>query len=142
MTMVEILVTLAVVTLMFGPIFALVQQATRRTLRGGDASIATIYAADIIELVRGGPYDAFFKDGTTPDDNIALKDVFARSSFFKGYDPDKYDKRFTIVVDVDKAGELDPAKMKQVTVHVQWVDKVTKATQNVLLCTFYSPANL
>ena len=67
-----------------------------------------------------------------------------RSNFFKGYDSSKYDPRFAITVDVGKAGDLDPAKMKQVTVHVTWLDKVTQQPSKaaVQLITFYSPANL
>ena len=144
LSIVEILVTLVVVTLLFGPIFALLQSSHRRTLRGGDETIATIYAADVIELVRGGPYEAFFKDGGNPDKDVPLKEVFARSNFFKGYDYSKYDDRFTITVDVGPAGELEPSKMKQVTVKVTWEDKVTKSltTNPVILATFYSPATL
>lgn len=144
MSMVEILVTLAVVTLMFGPIFTMLQSSHLRTVRGGDETIATVYAADVIELVRGGPYEAFFKDGGTPDKDVPLKDVFARSNFFKGYDYEKYDKRFTITVDVGPAGELEPAKMKMVTVKVTWEDKVTKkaTAAPVIMATYYSPASL
>ena len=142
--MVEILVTLVIVTLLFGPIFGMLISAHRRTLRGGDETIAVVYAADVIELVRGGPFEAFYKDGQTPDKDLELKDVFSRSNFFKGYDVEKYDKRFHITVDVGAAGELEAAKMKQVTVKVSWEDKVTKRTTDhgVILCTFYSPATL
>ena len=140
----EILVTLVIVTLLFGPIFTLLTESHRRTLRGGDDTIGTIYATDVIELVRGGPFEAFYKDGATPEKDLPLKEVFARSNFFKGYDATKYDDRFTITVDVGPAGELEPSKMKQVVVHVTWTDKVTKklTTQAVTLATFYSPANL
>lgn len=142
LTMVEILVTLVVVTLLFGPIFVLIQSSHLRTLRGGDESIATIYAADVIELVRGGPFEAFFKEGGAPEKALPLKDVFARSNFFKGYDSEKYDKRFAITVDVGPAGELEPSKMKQVVVHVAWKDKVTKKPVEIKIATFYPPANL
>lgn len=142
LTMVEILVTLVVVTLLFGPIFVLIQTSHLRTLRGGDESIATIYAADVIELVRGGPYEAFFKEGGAAEKGVLLKDVFSRSNFFKGYDAEKYDKRFAITVDIGPAGELEPSKMKQVVVHVAWKDKVTKKPIEIKVATFYPPANL
>ena len=142
LSMVEILVTLVVVTLLFGPIFTLIQWSHLRTLRGGDESIATVYAADVIELVRGGPYESFFKDGGTPEKDLPLKDVFSRSNFFKGYDAEKYDKRFTILVDVGPAGDLEPSKMKQIIVKVGWKDKATKTDKVIKLATFYSPANL
>lgn len=144
LSIVEVLVTLVVVTLLFGPIFLLLQTSHLRTLRGGDETIATIYATDVIELVRGGPYEAFYKDGAAAEKDIPLKDVFARSNFFKGYDYSKYDQRFTITVDVGPAGELEPSKMKQVVVRVNWEDKVTKkpAKPGVVMATFYSPATL
>lgn len=142
--MVEILVTLVVISMLFIPMFAMLQSGSRRTLRGGDASLATVYGCDVIELVRGGPYEAFFKDGAQEEKDLPLRDVFGRSNFFKGYDSSKYDARFTITVDVGKAGDLDPAKMKQVTVKVNWLDKVTNkpTAAPVKLITFYSPANL
>lgn len=141
--MVEVLITLVVVTLLFGPIFSLLQGSHRRTLRGGNETIATIYAADVIELVRGGPYEAFYKDGGAPDKDVPLKEVFARSNFFKGYDYSKYDARFNVTVSVAAAGELEPSKMKMVTVRVDWEDKVTKKPANpVVLATYYSPATL
>lgn len=142
LTMVEILVTLVVVTFLFIPIFSLIQMSHLRSLRGGDETIATVYAADIIELVRGGPYEAFFKDGATPDKMLPLNEAFARSNFFKGYDAEKYDKRFHITVDVGPAGDIEPSKMKCVVVHVAWDDKLTKDTKAIKLATFYSPANL
>jgi hypothetical protein len=142
LTLVEILVTLVVVTFLFVPIFALIQMGHLGSLRGGDETIATVYAADIIELVRGGPYEAFFKDGATPDKGLPLKDVFARSNFFKGYDAEKYSERFHVTVDVGPAGDLEPSKMKQVIVYVAWDDKVTKKPKGIKLATFYSPANL
>lgn len=142
LTLVEILVTLVVVTLLAGPIFAVIQFSHLRTLRGGDESIATVYAADVIELVRGGPYEAFFKEGAAPEKDLPLKEVFSRSNFFKGYDAEKYDRRFTITVDVGPAGELEPAKMKCIVVKVAWKDKVTKDRIKIKLATFYSPANL
>lgn len=142
LTMVEILVTLVVVTFLFVPIFTLIQFSHLRALRGGEETIATVYAADIIELVRGGPYEAFFKDGGTPDKMLPLNEVFARSNFFKGYDWEKYDKKFHITVDVGAAGDIEPSKMKQVIVHVAWDDKMTKRPLSIKLATFYSPANL
>jgi hypothetical protein len=142
LTMVEILVTLVVVTFLFIPIFSLIQLAQKMGLRGGDESLATVYAADVIELVRGGPYEAFFKDGGNPDKALPLNEVFARSNFFKGYDWEKYDKRFHITVSVSAAGDIEPAKMKQVVVEVAWDDKVTQKPRGIKLATFYSPANL
>jgi hypothetical protein len=143
MTMVEILITMVLVVLIFSAIFQLVQISHRRTLRGGDLTIATIYAADVLELVRGGPYEAFFKDGQTPEKDLDLKTVFSRSSFFKGYDPGKYDSRFDIRVSVGPAGEMPPSKLKQVSVTVTWKERLTgRIPHPVKMVTFYSPSNL
>ena len=143
MTMVEVLVTMVIIVLLFGPVFGLIQQGHKRTLRGGDQTIAVIYAADVLELIRGGPYDAFYKDGSQPEQNLDLKTVFSRSAFFKGYDPAKYDARFDIRVDVGAAGDVPASKLKQVTVWVSWIDKLTKRpARPIKMVTFYSPANL
>jgi hypothetical protein len=140
--MVEILVTLAILALMFGPLFALIQLSHKRTLRGGDKTIATVYAADIIELIRGGPYDAFLKEGAAEEKGLDLTTVFQRSNFFKGYDVSKYDSRFDVRVDVGPAGDLPRSHMKQVRVTVNWLDTQTKKVDTLKLVSYYSPANL
>jgi hypothetical protein len=142
MSIVEVLVTLVVVTMLFMPIFLLITQSHRRALRGGDETIATVYATDVIELVRGGPYDAFFPEAGSPETNLDLRTVFGRSNYFRGYDASRYDDRFTITVDVGRAGEMDPRKLKEVKVKVAWRDKVSNERKAIKVVTFYSSATL
>jgi len=141
-TIIEILITLVLVTLLFIPIVQLMQLGTKRVYRGGDETLATIYAADIIELIRGGPYEAFYENGQKEEKGLDLKEVFGRSPFFKGYDPSSYIDRFTIAVDVGPAGEIPPKKLKQVRVTVAWKERTTENPKSIKMVTFYSPSTL
>jgi prepilin-type N-terminal cleavage/methylation domain-containing protein len=147
MTLLEILLTLVIISILFVPILNLIQQGSKRSYRGGDMTLATIYAADIMELIRGGPYEAFFPDGEKEDKDLTLKEVFGRSNFFKGYDPENYKSdRFEIRVDVGPAGKLSPKKMKQARIKIQWSERdpgrKDPIKHEIRMVCFYSPATL
>lgn len=137
LTIVEILVTLVIIGIVFGGIFGAVFMGTKQVYWGGDETLATIYGSDIIEVVRGAPYDAFFwKDEEL---NMTMADLFNKHPIPQRDDLTKYDSRFTILVDVTAAGDLPPAAMKMVRVRVQWKDKQTEARKEIKLVTFYGP---
>ncbi|MBI4872573.1 MAG: hypothetical protein HY814_13515 [Candidatus Riflebacteria bacterium] len=137
LTIVEILVTLVIIGLMFGPIFAWIVTSSRAIYWGGDETLATIYASDVIEVIRGAPYDAFFwKDEEL---NMTLQDIYTKHPIPQRDDLKKYDERFTILADVTVAGDIPPKVMKMVRVRVAWKDKSTQNKRELKLVTFYGP---
>ncbi|MBI4866150.1 MAG: hypothetical protein HY816_04285 [Candidatus Wallbacteria bacterium] len=137
LTIVEILITLVLIATVFGGVFVLVMHASMRVYRGGDETLATIYASDIIEVVRGSPYEAFF--WKEPELGMTLQDVFKKHPIPQRDDLDKYDKRFTILTDVMQAGDVPPAVLKKVRVTVVWKDRTKDTKHEVKLVTFYGP---
>ncbi len=139
MTLVEVLVTLAVITTLFLPIIIMMQTGTMRVYRSGDETLATIYATDMIEIIRGAPFLAFLPDGHWMD----LREIFVENAgrLPSGYDPSRYDPRFIIKVKIAPAGkEYSADSIRMVRVVVQWNQRNTKRPRQREIATFYTPA--
>ncbi len=135
MTIVEILVTLVIIGASFTPIIGMLSMSTHKIYWGGDETHATILASDILEVIRGAPYDAFFwKDEEV---GMTLQDIFKKHPIPQTHDLDKYDSRFTIIADVTAAGDLPPSQLKRVKVIVTWKDKKTDKPRSIALVSFY-----
>lgn len=139
MTLAEILVTLAVITCLFLPIIVMMQTGTIRVYRSADETLATIYATDMVEIIKGAPFLAFLPDGHWMD----LREIFVENAgrIPSGYDPTRYDPRFIIKVKVTPAGkEYSADKIRMVRVVVQWDQRNTKKPKQREVATFYTPA--
>ena len=144
MSLIEILMAIALVIVIFTPIIALMSTATIRAYRGGDETIATIYANDVIEIIRGAPYDSFM-----PKDNwMSLQQVLYEHNIPTGYELEKYEDRFTVAAKVSSIEGYPSSLIKQVTVKVSWKPKIALRSkkrsevkdQDVILSTFYTPS--
>jgi len=127
-----------VVTGLFAPIFVMMQTGTIRVYRSADDTAATIYATDMIEIIRGAPFHAFLPDNKPMD----LHDIFVKHEgrIPRGYDPTRYDKRFSIRARVAPAGaKYSPDKIRMVEVLVQWTDRRTNKLKDRRVATFFTP---
>lgn len=137
MTLVEVLVALAVIVTIFTPIFSLLSTSTIRAYRGGDETVATIYANDVLEIIRGAPYDSFLAN----DQPMSLQQVLYEHNIPTGYELDKYEDRFTVSAKVSPVEGYPPEFIKQVTVEATWQSRQKKdKTLFVRLVTFYTPS--
>lgn len=136
MSMVEVLITLVMVASAFGASFMALSQGTRQVYRGGDETLATIYASEIIETIRGAPYGLFQAN----DQPMNPQQIFNEHNIPEGVDISQYSERFGIEATVSTVEGYSPRKMKQVKVVVSWKDRVTKKPKNAVFVTFYSPA--
>ena len=139
MTLAEVLVTLAVITGLFVPILVLMQTSTIRVYRSSDETLATIYATDMIEIIRGAPFFAFKPDGKP----MGLREIFIEHAgrIPAGYDPSRYDKRFQIEVKVQPAGmeeDYSTNKIRMVWVAVRWKSRRTGQDKTREIATFYT----
>ena len=123
MTLVEVLITLAIVVTIFAPIMSMISLGTLKAYRGGDRSVATICANDLLEIIRCAPYGSFVAN----DQWMTLKQVLYEHNIPTGYFIDKYEDRFTLRAKVSEVEGYPPRKIKWVTVECQW-KKRTKAT--------------
>ena len=143
MTLVEILITLAIVVSIFAPIMSMISLGTLKAFRGGDRTIATIYTNDLIEIIRGAPYGAF----SANDQWMNLQQVLYEHNIPTGYMIEKYDDRFSLRAKVSEVEGYPPGKIKWVTVECQW-KKRTKRKDNqgqevvnsITLISAYTPA--
>ena len=141
MSLVEILVALAVVVTIFTPIIAMVSLATIRAYRGGDETVATIYANDVLEIIRGAPYESFMPNDTW----MNMHQILYEHNIPTGYELEKYEKRFIVAAKVSEVEGYPPQLMKQVTVEVKYEPRIRqkkKANQErtVVLTSFYTPS--
>jgi len=141
MSLVEILVALAVVITIFTPIFSLLSMATIKAYRGGDETVATIYANDVLEIIRGAPFDAF-----PPDDQwMDRKQILYEHNIPTGYELDKYEDRYNLKAKVSEVPGYPPNYIKMVTVQVVFQSRLKgesadKKPKEVTLVTFYTPS--
>lgn len=120
MTLVEVLITLAIVVTIFAPIMSVISLSTLKAYRGGDRTIATIYTNDLLEIIRGAPYGAF----AAKDQWMTLKQVLYEHNIPTGYFIEKYDERFTLRAKVTKMEGYPARKIKWVTVECQWKRRI------------------
>lgn len=135
LTMVEILITLVVIVAILGPIFLQMRLGTARVYRGGDETLATMYAAEIIETIRGAPYGVFAPN----EQEMTPEQIFKEHNIPEGTDISKYHERFTIRAKVSPVEGYDPLDMKKIEVTVTWEDRTTKRPKSAVLATFYTP---
>ena len=141
MSLVEILVALAVVVTIFTPIIAMVSMATIRAYRGGDETVATIYANDVLEIIRGAPYEAFMPN----DQWMNMQQILYEHNIPTGYELEKYEKRFVVAAKVSEIEGYPPQLMKQVTVEVKYKPRIKKRgkedeEKSVVLTSFFTPS--
>ncbi len=136
MTMVEVLITLVMVTITIGAIFTALSQGTRIAYRGGDESLATVYATGIIETIRGAPFGTFEAN----EQPMNLEQVFNEHNIPAGVDLSEYPSRFQFEATVSPVEGYSPSRMKQVKLVVSWSDRATKKTKSAVFVTFYTPA--
>jgi prepilin-type N-terminal cleavage/methylation domain-containing protein len=126
MTLVEVLITLAIVVTIFAPIMSMISLSTLKAYRGGDRTVATIYANDLLEIIRGAPYDAFVAN----DQWMTLKQVLYEHNIPSGYFIDKYDTRFSLRAKVSNVEGYPARKIKWVTVECQWKRRTKGETKS------------
>lgn len=126
MTLVEILITLAIVVTIFAPIMSMISLSTLKAYRGGDRTVATIYANDLLEIIRGAPYGAFIAN----DQWMTLKQVLYEHNIPTGYFIEKYDDRFSLRAKVTKVEGYPARKIKWVTVECQWKRRTKGKTKS------------
>lgn len=135
LTIVEVLLTLVLVAGVLGPIFVLMSTGTKRGYRGGDETLATLYATEIVETIRGAPFGAFQAN----DQPMSLQQIFNEHNVQEGIDISKYEPRFSIQATVSAIPDYDPRDMKKIEVLVGWKDRATGQDKSVVLATFYTP---
>ncbi len=140
MSLIEILVALAVVVTIFTPIIALVSMATIRAYRGGDDTVATIYGNDVLEIIRGAPYEAFMPN----DQWMNMQQILYEHNIPTGYELEKYEKRFVVAAKVSEVEGYPPTLMKQITVEVKFPPRKKRPKKDefrtIVLTTFYTPS--
>lgn len=136
MSMVEVLITLVLITSVIGAIFMALTQGTRRIYRGGDETQATIYASEIIETIRGAPFGVFQAN----DQPMTPAQIFNEHNIPEGVDISSYPRRFRIEATVSAVEPYSPDKLKQVKVVVSWDDRASKLPKSAVFVTFYTPA--
>lgn len=136
MTLVEILLTMVMITLVVGAIFTTARQGTMHVYRGGDETLATIYAAEIIETIRGAPFSTFAANGQP----MTPEQVFQEHNIPEGVDISQYPPRFRIEATVSPVEPYSPSKIKHVKVIVNWDDRASQKTKSAIFNTFYTPA--
>ncbi len=135
MTVIEVMVTLVVVVAVIGQIFVLLRQGFLRVYRGGDETLATVYASEILETIRGAPYAAFAPNGQ----EMTPEQIFKEHNIPEGTELENYDPRFVITARVSPIEGYDPRDMKKIEVTVTWDDRSTKKPKSAVLVTFYTP---
>jgi len=143
MTLVEVLITLALVVSIFAPIMSMISLGTLKAYRGGDRTIATIYTNDLLEIIRGAPYGAFLAN----DQWMTLKQVLYEHNIPTGYFIEKYDERFSLRAKVSEVEGYPARKIKWVTVECQWKKRIKSKKQDeqervnsIVLISAYTPA--
>lgn len=136
MTLVEILLTMVLITLVVGAIFTTARQGTIQVYRGGDETLATIYAAEIVETIRGAPFATFAANGQP----MTPEQIFREHNIPEGVDISQYPDRFRLEATVGPAEPYAPTKMKHIKVIVNWDDRASGNTKSAIFNTFYTPA--
>ncbi len=134
-TLVEVLITLLLAVMIFSPIYLMLSHGSIRAYRGSDRNQATIYASDVIEIIRGAPYDAFPPD----DKELSLEDILKNPAVFGDYDAEGFDPRFRITARVSPLEGYDPNKLKKVLVEVAWKSRLSRKGRKIVMCTICSP---
>lgn len=136
LTLVEVLVTLVLIVSAIAAIFVVLQTATRRSYRAGEETLATIYASDIMEAIRGAPYGAFPANGQ----DMTPRQVFQEHNIPESSDLATYDEQFSILARVSPVEPYDPSEMKKIEVVVSWESRPAGTPKNATLVTFYRPS--
>lgn len=134
-TILEILFGLVLFSLLFGAFMLLSRQGVLQIYKGGDETLATIYASEILETIRGAPFNAF----PANDLPMNLEQIFREHNVPEGVEFENYVEYMNVEAKVSPVPGYDPAKIKQVQVVVAWNDRANNdLPKNVRLITFYT----
>ncbi|MBT3785963.1 prepilin-type N-terminal cleavage/methylation domain-containing protein [bacterium] len=145
-TLLEILATIAIATVMIGPIFYMLSAGTRYVYKSSDKTYAVLVAADLIEVVRGTDFKVLppRKEAYSVDeirDLISSGDNLRRNLYFSHVYEDDF-KVGAFVQDLpnpESLGEMVRiSKLRMVTVVVVWKSKMNEKEDEVRLTSFYT----
>jgi len=145
-TLIEILATIAIATVMIGPIFYMLSSGSRWVYKSADKTYAVLAASDLIEVVRGTDFSVLpVRDEPYAVDEIREKiatgDNLRRNLVFNHV----YAEKFSIGAFVQSIpeGEMNQTmgakaqEIRMITVVVQWENVLTKKAEEVRLTSFY-----
>jgi len=145
-TLLEILATIAIATVMIGPIYYMLSQGSRYVYRSADKTYAVLVASDLIEVVRGTDFKVLpprekpysvdeIRDRITSGDNLR------RNLYFSHVYEDDFQVGAFVqeIPDPEDLGtDVRIHKLRMVTVVVVWKNKMTDKQDEVRLSSFYT----
>jgi len=145
-TLIEILATIAIATVMIGPIFYMLSSGSRWVYKSADKTYAVLVASDLIEVVKGTDFSVLpVRDEPYSVDEIREKistgENLRRNLVFNH----TYVEKFSIGAFVQSIpeGEMNKTlsgkgqELRMVTIVVQWENVMTKKEEELRLTSFY-----